>query len=318
MKTKAKLILAMSVLTAGVVAAGATGTFAWFTTNRAAQLHYNSVTAQKNAGNLDVYLGNSTSESGFGDGTKAYVHTGETIASHTINSSAAVSDVSSANGYDFCKPIWKTVSGNNQDATMFEEGDWGVDYTTFWFSVSNTGNNPLDVYLNSGTAITAAPVEGVNEEQTAKNTAAAKFTRVSIAATTEDTTPGKPKALSSAPAKNWLLENTSGAYDQKYFAPTNYANPQKVIPTALPSGVTSFVLDSGVEATAMEAVTTTGSADQKLCTLPGKTTETAPVQYFIVSIWLEGVKEGDTAFDTAVGGKVNITLDLAGVEAVGA
>ena len=57
MKTKAKLILAMSVLTAGVVAAGATGTFAWFTTNRAAQLNYTSVTAQKNAGNLDVVMG---------------------------------------------------------------------------------------------------------------------------------------------------------------------------------------------------------------------------------------------------------------------
>ena len=47
MKTKAKLVLALSVLTAGTAVAGATGTFAWFTTNRSATLVYSNVTAKK-------------------------------------------------------------------------------------------------------------------------------------------------------------------------------------------------------------------------------------------------------------------------------
>ena len=56
MKTKAKLVLALSVLTAGTAVAGATGTFAWFTTNRSATLVYSNVTAVNNHGTLEVEL----------------------------------------------------------------------------------------------------------------------------------------------------------------------------------------------------------------------------------------------------------------------
>ena len=318
MKTKAKLILAMSVLTAGVVAAGATGTFAWFTTNRAAQLHYNTVTAQKNAGNLEVSLGGSSDKSTFSKGSPATTGKDQPIASASINSTSKVSDVSSCNGYDFCKPIWKTVSGNNQAATMFKTGEWGVDYTTFWFSVSNTGRSALDVYLNKATAIAPA-----DNGKTADK-AAATFTRVSIART-EEKAGGIPKTLEAAPSENWLLENNSSdASNQKYFKPADYNQPQTVVPVALPSGeeapkIHSFVLDSGSATTAMEEVTVTGTSDQLLCTLPAKTDETNPTFYFAVSVWLEGVKESSTySFDGAVGGQVNITLDLAGVEHVGA
>lgn len=56
MKTKAKLVLALSVLTAGTAVAGATGTFAWFTTNRSATLIYNNISAVNNHGTLKVEL----------------------------------------------------------------------------------------------------------------------------------------------------------------------------------------------------------------------------------------------------------------------
>ena len=302
MKTKAKLILAMSVLTAGVVAAGATGTFAWFTTNRAAQLNYTSVTAQKNAGNLEVVLGKAANGQ-FVTGNPATVTGNDTIAKATAESGSQMSDVSSADGYTFAKPIWKTVAGNNQYASSFQAGKWGVDYTTFWFSVKNSGNNALDVYLNNGTAI--SPTTSGDAE----DIAAAKYTRVAIAATTGNSS-NVAVALTKAPTTNWLLENQTGVRDQMYVPlPESLSTETQVKAVALPKGVTSFVLDK--EGSNLSAVTSVGGGtNQKLCTLASDATA-----YFSVSVWLEGSKEDDTKFDAALEGKVNITLDLAGVEA---
>ena len=54
MKTKSKLLLALSALTVGTVAAGTTATFAWFTTNRTAEAHMTNVTASNRNGNLTI------------------------------------------------------------------------------------------------------------------------------------------------------------------------------------------------------------------------------------------------------------------------
>ena len=149
MKTKAKLILAMSVLTAGVVAAGATGTFAWFTTNRAAQLNYTSVTAQKNAGNLNVSMaGELANGLGWSNEVQhATVPDKGSMASATVTAASHMSDVSSQDGVKFDKPIWKTVAGKDQEVDRVDPGVRGVDYSVFYFKVENTGSHKLQVFL---------------------------------------------------------------------------------------------------------------------------------------------------------------------------
>lgn len=306
MKTKAKLILAMSVLTSGVVAAGATGTFAWFTTNRAAQLNYTSVTAQKNAGNLDLSMGLGTSASEFDaaekaesiDGAVAYV-------SKSAASTHSISDVSSGDGITFVKPIWATVAGNGKIASSFDSGKWGVDYTTFWFKVTNTGTNPLNVYLNSATAIKGLADE--NTEQKDKNDAAAKVARVAINATTkasgENDVPVMPS--NETKTKTWILENHS-TNDQKY-VPSGLSAGAAVATQGLPTTNTqAFILPDG-----LQGISSTVHPDKQM--LVENLAKGAPA-YFVVSVWLEGTKDDGTNFDKAAGGKIDITLDLAGTE----
>lgn len=307
MKTKAKLILAMSVLTAGVVAAGATGTFAWFTTNRAAQLAYSTVTAQKNAGNLDVSMGQGTSKNTFETGTKA-TSDGHDFAYVSKTASALVSDVSSGDGLIFAKPIWKTVAGNNQYASSFKDGIWGTDYMSFWFKVENTGNNALDVYLNSATAITPKVADDAND------IAAAKYARVAINAASKSES-NDVAAMPVSATNTWLLENTS-ARDQQYVAmPENKSAETLVVADKITTGETlkSFVLNDSSKK--MNGISSTSKpTNQKLCSLKAYG-ETGYTAYFVVTVWLEGTKDDGTDFDKAAGGQFDVLLDLAGVEA---
>lgn len=303
MKTKAKLILAMSVLTAGVVAAGATGTFAWFTTNRAAQLNYTSVIAQKNAGNLDVYMGEGTGASTFGEGEPA--ETDETHPIAYVEKSAAtnnakISDVSSGDGLKFVKPIWQTVAGNGQVATSYQPGVWGTDYTTFWFKVTNTGTNPLNVYLNRATAISASSASDADK-------AAAKVARVAINAATKNDTYDYPDIPSKA-TNTWILENSS-TVNQKYLPSTltagEAANPVAISPT---NTLKSFVLAGGSGLTGIDS---TNHPDNQMLV---KNLANGVSAYFVVSVWLEGTKDDGTPFDNAAGGSISVLLDLAGTE----
>ena len=305
MKTKAKLILAMSVLTAGVVAAGATGTFAWFTTNRAAQLNYTNVIAQKNAGNLDVHMGAGTSESGFSAGTKAVTGPGHDIAyvekSAATDSNAKISDVSSGDGLKFVKPIWQTVSGNNQVATTYKDGVWGVDYTTFWFKVTNTGTNPLNVYLNSATAIKG--VENADAEQKAKNDAAAKVARVAINAASKGE--GDAPVMPSTATETWILENKS-AVNQQYVTPGLADGTQAALSTI--TGEKAFVLN---DSPALQKIDSSSHPAPQLLVESLAKENSA---YFVVSVWLEGTKDQNDNFDNAAGGSISVLLDLAGTE----
>ena len=49
-------MLGLSALTAGTLAAGATGTLAWSTTNKTATAVYNKITAQGTQGNLNISI----------------------------------------------------------------------------------------------------------------------------------------------------------------------------------------------------------------------------------------------------------------------
>lgn len=302
MKTKAKLILAMSVLTAGVVAAGATGTFAWFTTNRAAQLNYTNVIAQKNAGNLDVYMGAGTGESSFGEGAPAVTSETHPIAyveKSAATNNAKISDVSSGDGLKFVKPIWQTVAGNGQVATSYQTGIWGTDYTTFWFKVTNTGTNNLNVYLNHATAISASSASDADK-------AAAKVARVAINAATKNATYDYPD-IPSAATNTWILENSS-TVNQKYLPSTltagDPAEPVAITPTKT---LKSFVLAGS----GLSTIDSTNHPEEQMLV---KNLAKDASAYFVVSVWLEGTKDDGKAFDDAAGGSISVLLDLAGTE----
>ena len=96
-------MLGLSALTAGTLAAGATGTLAWFTTNKTATAVYNKITAQGTQGNLNISITGVTDADANGSEGKT------TEAASTISKTA---DVSSTNGLTFAQPDWKAEAGN--------------------------------------------------------------------------------------------------------------------------------------------------------------------------------------------------------------
>ena len=103
MNNKTKIMLGLSVLTAGTLAAGATGTLAWFTTNKTATAKYNNITVQGTQGNLNVSI----------KGVTAYGKDHDFSASATAGGESFISDVSSQDGLTFTQPNWKTSAGND-------------------------------------------------------------------------------------------------------------------------------------------------------------------------------------------------------------
>ena len=312
MKTKAKLILAMSVLTAGVVAAGATGTFAWFTTNRAAQLNYTSVTAQKNAGNLSVWMGRQNSAgNGWEKITEAKTSVGGTMATASVDAATQMSDVSSQDGVTFWKPIWKTISGEGQAIDRLDPGSRTVDYSVFYFMVENSGTRNLEVYLNSATGINPAT-------EAAKDTNAASFTRIAINKTQQDGTNVYPVTTLQKSTPTWTIEkDNSSKSDGKYLAwdGQDGTKPTKADSVAINEAESHINLFKIKNDAPLSSISSSSKNNkQLLCTLAPKDTEGYRA-WFTVSVWLEGTKSDADEFQSAVGGQVNITLDLAGVEA---
>lgn len=101
MKTKAKLTLAISAMSAVVLAAGVTSTFAWFTTNSSATANFS---------NLTVNAPSSISISGYqiafngSDGTSAVTQMTQTAKNVVTGTTAALGAVSSADGKTFYAP----------------------------------------------------------------------------------------------------------------------------------------------------------------------------------------------------------------------
>lgn len=105
MNNKTKIMLGLSVLTAGTLAAGATGTLAWFTTNKTATATYNNITVQGTQGNLNVSIKGVTTygnDAGFGPSAET-------------SGKSFISDVSSQDGLTFTQPNWKTSAGNDDN-----------------------------------------------------------------------------------------------------------------------------------------------------------------------------------------------------------
>lgn len=131
-------MLGLSILTAGTLAAGATGTFAWFTTNKTATATYQKVTVVGTQGNLNVAIEGVTTGTGSTkeSGTNVFAEGG------------TISDVSSKDGLTFYQPDWKNQAGNDQEVnTVKNVSDKQGYFVQYLINVSNASTE--------GSAITA-------------------------------------------------------------------------------------------------------------------------------------------------------------------
>jgi hypothetical protein len=288
MKNKTKLVLGLSILTAAALTAGATGTFAWFTTNRKATTTFQNITAQSVEGSLTVVMGTLTdaeakTAGGLADKTTA-----------TIESASKMTDVSSRDGVMFARPNWTTTAGNTAengingiaDVSSLDYGKKGY-WTAYYIGLHNGGGKSADVYLDAGSAIKAASEKSADSD-------AASWTRVAInVANTGETA---PQSLAQSGTK--VIQGTS--------AGSKYVAPSATSKTYVEAGVGEdyapiTALNDVVGATDVKTI-----AAQKIVTIPSNKT-----QYLTVSVWLEGTAK--TAQDSAIGGVVNIQLNFAAV-----
>lgn len=298
MKTKAKLVLALSVLTAGTAVAGATGTFAWFTTNRSATLTYSKITAYNNHGTLDVKIYNLSDADVSptntpAEGSKPAVHQAIGTAKSTTT------DISSADGVKLVKPIWTGESGNNKKAEKLVDAEAG-EYTTYYFTVANTGtgSTALNVFLDAGTCIKASTATATDDQ--AKNAALAKYSRFAINYFGDTKAPTATDTLKAANTKT--VENADGSNSGQYISILTAEN--LVVAENLPTTVKSFV--GALPAVSSDTATTEKSFLTKIA--PGKT------QYFTVTVWLEGTKGDGTDFNACAGGSIDVDIVLAAFE----
>ncbi len=174
MNTKTKLMLGLSALTAGTLAAGATGTFAWFTTNKTATATYSKITAQAKNGNLQALITGLTETTvKSNEGNYAY----SASASGTI---AGTADVSSQDGIVFGQPNWQGEASN--DGTTVIDGIKNVTaksagtgyFTQYKVSVKNVeaGNDGAATVGKVKVSLTGVVISGDAE--------LAKWTRVAI------------------------------------------------------------------------------------------------------------------------------------------
>ncbi len=306
MNNKTKIMLGLSVLTAGTLAAGATGTFAWFTTNKSAKATYSKITASSTRGDLQIEMNgisevatNSEKNYNYDSTTGKTAYKDITITGST---SSGMTDISSHDGLTFKKPNWVSASGNDEkvDTTApFQKTASGTDYTKFWIKVTNAGNAKANVFLDSKTVITATTSS--DTAQTNKNTALARWTRLAVVEATDSTT--APTDTSTGSLK-WLVENSGTTGDTK----------------------TKYVKEATTEgALTLEAVSTDthvliggGDTDKKFTTISDTTDTTATgylftldadsSKYLICSVWCEGT-ENDNQND-AIGGSIDVTLNF--------
>lgn len=304
MKTKAKLVLALSVLTAGTAVAGATGTFAWFTTNRSATLVYSNVTAINNHGTLEVELEKLSDAK-----ATAAVAAEDDKSKKTVTGStdSATTDISSKDGATLVKPIWTKDAGNGHAIEKTVAATYKTDYTVYLVGLKNSKPTGLNVFLDTGTLIKATASEDAQIK--AKNDALANYTRVAVNDADTTTKPAEDKNSYTVKAKNTIMfENNQGKTDS-YLAPAATAGLATL--TALPTeNTTEYTHVVGDFQPVSSAAT--AQHDQFLINLPGNETTT---HWFTVTVWLEGTKEDGANFDACAGGSVDVNLQLVAYDA---
>ena len=286
MNNKTKIMLGLSALTAGTLAAGATGTLAWFTTNKTATATYNNITAASTTGNLKASIAGVTDKD-----AKSAVYDYNVTAKGTTNSKTA--DVSSQDGLKFGQPNWVGVAGNN-DATAITgvKQVYGKDgyFTQYTVSLQNVkegnGENAAIRVSLTGVSITGGTEGG---------TELAGWTRVAINTAVN----GDGDALVAADGnKTYLYQTADIATQNKYTPVSETAKTMKEATTTIDAAKVTLATAKDVLDAPVELATNLGSTGTSTITIG-------------VSVWMEGTMADQ---DTAKGQSVSVKLTFKGEE----
>lgn len=291
MKNKSKLVLGLSVLTAATIAAGATGTFAWFTTSRSASVTITNVTVVSNQSNLVVDIQNAKNDTGAVTGT----------TNKTLTSAATISDVSSANGLSFSQASFVPGVDNKLSKVTDVTGENGF-YNQYWVTVTNSAvsgtGSDFDLYLGNGTSIAPATTAQKDKDL-------ACWTRVAI----NECKTGKLNPLPTANSENVVNKTV---FKSSISGSTGVVTAGKYLPNGIAAGsaYSTSLEDATIRTDAFaEVVTGDHSSSQFLGKVANGTTVT-----YLVSVWMEGTEALDQ--NSAKDGVATITLDFRGLDAL--
>lgn len=302
MKKKTQVILGLSSIVAVTAGVAGASTFAWFTTQRTAQVNLTSAKIYNTTSKLTIAYGTTD-----GSITSGGYRAGHTDIIDVVGSTNAKMTDVSGDGVSLYRPDWVpggegvTASAINK---MTNTSPTASDYYYLKFSVilSNDGNSGMKVFLNTGSSVFAHVPDG--ESATEASTTAAKATRVAILDS------------SQALVTTWQYntEQSATKTDYKYLAAvtgqTAYGingYQEKAIASTDKFHLGDFsAVYSGF-------VSEETASDQYLCSLAAKGTNGASQTLWFV-IWLEGTSNYAKNTDTvnALGGLVDMTINIAG------
>ncbi len=277
MNTKTKLMLGLSALTAGTLAAGATGTFAWFTTNKTATATYSNVVAAATQGNISATMKGITDYAATSSVTDA--------ASTMTSSKSYMSDVSSGDGIKFLKPDWVGTAGNSKAYNKISDVSSKAGYfTQYSVTIKNVGTTAIKLNL-VGVKIT-----------TGGTTSIADWTRVAVLTGITESATEKANGFITAGTVAGIYQNsvTKNTNDKYITKDSDDAGTALDLSTVSKLYVAKDTLETKVELSdslAKDNSITVG-----------------------VSVWLEGTMNDDQ--DTAKDQSVSIALTFASEDVI--
>ena len=271
------LFIALSLATAGV------STLAWFTTARSVTLSMTSIRIVNDAGELDARI------YPFSKGTV------DPLGLTLTSSSSYASDVSSKDGVHFYAPNW--IDSALKKANFIEDVTWAYNtYSDFVISISNTGINPIRIFLGENTAL-------IPEENDASK-AFATFARVGLTSISPvDINNVQKEEVTAGTTELFFERKTSlGSYEKTSL--TKYVDDTCINPAGVVSAKTLPDSLKHIYQEDLQPVTslTPDTHSQYLFTINGGET-----RYYYGSIWLEGTAGNN---DPALGGKVTLSLSF--------
>lgn len=164
MKNKTKGLIALIAMTAAAAAAAGSSTFAWFQTNRSAELSFTKITiAKRGANELKAELLNLGLETLSDDKQSLTVAT---------PANAEASDISSKDGVQLYAPVWGKKVGDAEKVskvdTVIDEANShaNVWFTEFGFKLTNekkgSDTTKLNVFFDNKTLLKAVEVDAEN------------------------------------------------------------------------------------------------------------------------------------------------------------
>lgn len=260
MKTKSKLLLALSALTVGTVAAGATSTYAWFTASRNATMNITNITATNTRGNLNI---------GYFDLKAEAKVNGNTSNTVDFNVTTPLYDVSSRDGATFYAPVW----GTGDTPIAYKTTNDG--YLTFGIVLSNQGTDPISCYFDSAnSSITGAGNEPL-----------ARWTKVAI--NSQGSGDAQPTSFGTnditQPGHFVFMQNTEGSEAGSL---KTYVDGITTDDTATYQEEDNFF----TTVASVDPMPTNGTNDEQLACYLGDIEGTTGSNYLYVtvSIWMEG------------------------------